>query len=67
MVKLILRGKEYEIKPNQTLLQALKSLNLQPEAYLAVLNGELITEDQVLREGQMVSLVAVISGGGHAL
>ena len=64
MVKLTLRNQEFEVKPNQTLLQALKSLNLQPEAHLAVLNGELITEDQVLREGQTVKLVAVISGGG---
>jgi sulfur carrier protein ThiS len=64
MVKLTLRGKEYEVRPNQTLKQALKSLGLQPEAYLAVLSGEMITDDRVLREGQEVKLVAVISGGG---
>ena len=63
MVKLTLRDKEYEARPNQTLKQTLKSLGLQPEAYLAVLNGELITEDHVLREGMQIKLVAVISGG----
>ncbi|HEY3345910.1 MAG TPA: MoaD/ThiS family protein [Anaerolineaceae bacterium] len=63
MVKFILRGQEYETRPNQTLNQSLKSLNMQPEAYLAVLDGELITGDQVLRTGQTVKLVAVVSGG----
>ncbi len=63
MVKLTLRDKEYEVRPNQTLKLTLKFLDLQPEAYLAVLNGELITEDHVLREGMVIKLVAVISGG----
>ena len=63
MVKLTLRDKEFEAKPNQTLKQTLLKLSLQPEAYLAVLNGELITEDHVLREGMTIKLVAVISGG----
>jgi sulfur carrier protein ThiS len=63
MVKFILRGQEYETRPNQTLNQSLKSLNMQPEAYLAVFDGELITGDQVLRTGQTVKLVAVVSGG----
>jgi sulfur carrier protein ThiS len=65
MVTLTLRDKEFEARPNQTLKQTLKSLGLQPEAYLAVLNGELITEDHILREGMQVKLVAVISGGWH--
>ena len=65
MVKLTLRDKEYEVRPNQTLKNTLKSLGLQPEAYLAVLDGELITEDRVLREGMVIKLVAVISGGAH--
>jgi sulfur carrier protein ThiS len=63
MVKLTLRDKDFEARPNQTLKNTLKSLGLQPEAYLAVLNGELITEDRVLREGMQIKLVAVISGG----
>jgi sulfur carrier protein ThiS len=66
MVKFILRGEELETRPNQTLNQSLKSLNLQPPAYLAVLEGELITGDQVLRAGQTVKLVAVVSGGSAA-
>jgi sulfur carrier protein ThiS len=62
-VKIILRNKEYEVKPNQTVAQVMKSLGLHPEAYLAVCDGELITEDIQLREGQQVKLVAVVSGG----
>ncbi len=63
MVTLTLRDNEYEARPNQTLKQTLKALGLQPEAYLAVLEGELITEDRVLREGMRIKLVSVISGG----
>ncbi len=65
MVKFFLRSQELEAKPNQTLNQALKSLGLQPEAYLAVLEGELITGDHVVRAGQVIKLVAVVSGGSR--
>ncbi len=62
-VKITLRNQEYEVRPGQTVRQAVESLGLQPEAYLAVRAGELITEDEVLREGDALKLVAVVSGG----
>ncbi len=65
LVKITLRNQEFEVKANQTVGRALKSLGLQPEAYLAVRDGELITEDIVLREGQQIKLVAVVSGGSQ--
>lgn len=58
-----LRNQKFEVRANQTVGRALISLGLQPEAYLAVRDGELITEDIVLREGQQIKLVAVVSGG----
>ena len=61
--KLILRDKEYEVKPGMTLLDALKKSNIVPEAVIATRNGELITDDEVLRSGDVVKLIAVISGG----
>jgi sulfur carrier protein len=66
LVKLTLRNKEYEVKPNQTVKSALISLGLQPEAYLVVKDGELLTEDIVIREGDELKLVAVVSGGAGA-
>lgn len=62
-VKMILRKKEYEVEAKGTLKDALKQLNLSPEAYLAMRNGEMITEDEVLKDGDVIQLIAVISGG----
>ena len=63
MVKLILRSKEYEVKPGMTLLSALEKSNILPESVIAIRNGELILEDEILKDGEVVKLVAVISGG----
>jgi sulfur carrier protein ThiS len=63
-VKLIFRTKEYEVEADITVRQALKRIDLEPESVLATRSGELITEDEVLRDGEEIKLVAVISGGG---
>ncbi|MFZ5855466.1 MAG: MoaD/ThiS family protein [Chloroflexota bacterium] len=62
-VKLILRDKEYEIRPGMTLLSSLEKINILPEAVLATRNGEMILEDEILKDGEVIKLVAVISGG----
>jgi sulfur carrier protein len=62
-VKLILRNKEYEVKPGMMLLDALKKINVVPESVIATRNGEMILDDEILRDGDVVKLVAVISGG----
>ena len=64
-VKLTYRGKEHEATPGSTVRDAVRKIGLQPETVLAVLEGKLITDDTVLREGMQVKLVAVISGGGR--
>ena len=63
MVKIILRDKEYEVRPGMTLLSALKKIDVLPEAVIAMRDSELIEEDEILREGETIRLVAVISGG----
>ncbi len=63
MVKLVLRDKEYEVKPGTTLLSALQHVEILPESVIATRDGELILEDEILRDGQIIKLVAVISGG----
>jgi len=62
-VKLIVRNQEYEVKAGMSLLHALEKVNLLPEMYLAVREGEILTEDEILRDGDVIKLVAVISGG----
>ena len=63
MVKLILRNKEYEVKPGMTLLSALQKINIIPEGVIATRDGEMILDDEILKDGDVVKLVAVISGG----
>jgi sulfur carrier protein len=63
MVKLILRNQEYEVKPGMTLLSALQKVEIMPESVIATRNGELILEDEILKDGDVIRLVAVISGG----
>ena len=63
MVKLILRNKEYEVKPGMTLLSALQKIDIVPESVIATREGEMILEDEILKDGDVIKLIAVISGG----
>jgi sulfur carrier protein ThiS len=62
-VKLILRNTEYEVKPGMTLLSSLEKVGILPESVIATREGELILEDEILKNGDVVKLIAVISGG----
>ncbi len=62
-VKIVLRGKEYEVKGGMTLRDALAKLGINRETVLATREGELITDDEILQPGETIRLVAVISGG----
>jgi sulfur carrier protein ThiS len=64
-VKLILRGKEYEVKPGMTLRHSLLKIEVNPVSFLATRQGELITEEEILQEGDVIKLVAVVSGGSN--
>jgi sulfur carrier protein ThiS len=63
LVKLILRNKEFEVKPGMTLLSALQKISVIPESVIATRDGEMILDDEILKDGDVVKLVAVISGG----
>jgi len=63
LVKLILREKEFEVKPGMTLLSSLQKVNVLPESVIATRSGEMILEDEILKDGDVVKLIAVISGG----
>jgi sulfur carrier protein len=62
-VKLVLRDSEYEVKPGMTLLSSLEKAGILPESVIATREGELILEDEILKNGDVVRLIAVISGG----
>ncbi len=63
MVKIILRDREFEVRAGMTLRDALRKCGILPEAVIATRQGEMITEDEILKDGEVVKLIAVISGG----
>ena len=63
-IRLSLRKKEFELEGKSIQVkQAFQQLNLSPEAHLIVRDGELLNENDWLRDGDQVKIVAVISGG----
>jgi sulfur carrier protein ThiS len=60
---MILRKHEYEIKHGMTIRNALQKLDLEPDSVLATRNGVLITDDEIVKENDIIKLVPVISGG----
>jgi sulfur carrier protein ThiS len=65
LVKLILRNQEYEVRPGMTLLSALQKINVVPESVIATREGEMILDDEILKDGDVIKLIAVISGGSE--
>jgi len=62
-VKLILRDREFEVKSGMMLLDALRKIGVVPESVIATRDGEMIVDDEILKDGNVVKLIAVISGG----
>ncbi len=63
IVKVVLRDQEFEVKAGMTLRHALEKIGVNRETVLATRNGELITDDEILQGGDVIKLIAVISGG----
>ncbi len=64
-ITLILRKKEFQLDSTLTVRQALEKLELSPEAHLVVRNGVLLNEREPLKDGDLVKVVPVISGGAR--
>lgn len=60
---MILRNQEYEIKHGSTVRIALQRLGIAPDSVLIIRQGELITDDEIIKENEVIKLVSVISGG----
>jgi len=63
MVKIILREQEFEVRPGMNLRDALRKCDILSESVIASRDGELILEDEILKAGDVVKLISVISGG----
>ena len=63
MVRIILRQKEYEVRPGMTLRDALRQCQIIPDTVLATRQGELLTDDEILKDGDEIRLISVFSAG----
>ncbi len=61
----VLRKQEIELPVEKTLMvkEALQRLGYSSETHLVVRDGELLNENEPLRDGDRIKLVPVISGG----
>ena len=57
------RSNEWKEIPSSSVKDMLKTLKLNHTAVLVVKNGQLVTEDAILKEGDEVKILSVISGG----
>lgn len=60
---LVFRRDTYEVRAGMTARDALLKCDLNPEAVLVVVEGELVTDEYILKPGDRIKLVATISGG----
>ena len=63
MAKLIHRTQEWEVKTGITIRDAILKTGLNPEAVLAVRNGQLINNDTKVQDSDIIKLIDVVSGG----
>ena len=63
MFTIVYRGKKWELKDGMTVRDAILKVGLDVEGILAVRYGQLINEETLTRDGDVIKLVAVISGG----
>ena len=61
--KIVLRDQEFVVKSGMTIRAALKKIDVSAEAVIATRDGELITDDEIMKAGDVIKLIAVISGG----
>ena len=61
--QVIIQGKKYEVKAKGTIRDLMRMFGLNPEIHLSLVNGKLKEEDYKLKDGDVVEIIRVISGG----
>ena len=62
-ITLTLRDKSFIIERKMSVKKALREIGLSPESHLALRDGELLQEDHILKDGDHITIIPVISGG----
>ena len=53
------------MKHGMTVRKAVQKLGIEPDSVLLTRNGELITDDEIIKDNDVIKLVPVISGGSQ--
>ena len=61
--RITLKDHVFDVRTNITIRRILKDLDIQPDAHLIIRKGVLITDDVILKDGEVIHLIPVISGG----
>lgn len=61
--KLTFRKQEYEVKAGMTIYHALQKLGINEHSVIPTRDEEVLTDDEIIHDGDVIKLVAVISGG----
>jgi len=63
MIKVTFKRKEWELRPGMTVHSAMCKVGVSREETLPLVNKRLVAEDAILRAGDELELVPVVSGG----
>lgn len=61
--KLTFRKQEFEVEAGITIYHALQKLGIDEHSVITTRDGDVLTDDEILQDGDVIKLVAVISGG----
>ena len=63
MIKVTYRNQQWEVPGHQTVREVIETVGLNPATVLAVRNGKLVLDSEMLGDDDELKLIAVISGG----
>jgi len=63
MIKVIYRNKQWKVPGRRTVREVIEAVGLNPAMVLAVRNGKLVLDSEMLGDDGELKLIAVISGG----
>jgi sulfur carrier protein ThiS len=63
MIRVTYRDKHWELPGQQTVREVIEAVELNPATVLAVRNGKLVLDSEMLGDEDDLKLIAVISGG----
>jgi len=63
MIKVTYRDKQWEVPGRRTVRDVIRAVDLNPATVLAVRQGKLVLDSELLDEDDELKLIAVISGG----